>query len=229
MKHRNSHLLIGYWSRLRNGRAVPDQLDVDPRAIKSILSRVFILDASDPTRPVYRLAGSAQCERYGLELKGRFFLAPWELSSRDAVISLLEESLTRCMPVCLSSRADAGGCGTLDIETVLAPISFGTEIPTRFLGVSHTLGDAGTARGFPVISERLVWSEVVREQALPAPTESGTAAPLPSQGGSATYKNSHLRLVINRDKPLVPQASVEDAMLRLIEALEIVPDRIGAA
>ena len=30
MKHKNSHLLVGYWSRLRNGRDVPDQTDIDP-------------------------------------------------------------------------------------------------------------------------------------------------------------------------------------------------------
>jgi len=32
MKHKNSHLLVGYWSRLRKGRAVPEQTDIDPRA-----------------------------------------------------------------------------------------------------------------------------------------------------------------------------------------------------
>src|ERR1700748_175664 len=47
MKHRNSHLLVGYWSRLRKGRAVPDQTDIDPRSIKRMLSHVFILEASN--------------------------------------------------------------------------------------------------------------------------------------------------------------------------------------
>ena len=44
MKHKNSHLLVGYWSRLRKGREVPDQTDIDPRAIKRLLSYTFILD-----------------------------------------------------------------------------------------------------------------------------------------------------------------------------------------
>ena len=44
MKHKNSHLLVGYWSRLRSGREVPDQTDIDPRAIKRLLSYTFILD-----------------------------------------------------------------------------------------------------------------------------------------------------------------------------------------
>ena len=59
MKHKNSHLLVGYWSRLRKGRDVPDQTDIDPRAIKRMLSYTFIVDATSIARPNYRLAGTA--------------------------------------------------------------------------------------------------------------------------------------------------------------------------
>ena len=52
MKHKNSHLLVGYWSRLRSGREVPDQTDIDPRQIKRLLSYTFILDCENPSRPV---------------------------------------------------------------------------------------------------------------------------------------------------------------------------------
>jgi hypothetical protein len=68
MKHKNSHLLVGYWSRLRKGRAVPMQGEIDPRAIKRFLSYVFILDCENPARPIYRLAGTGLCERFGFEL-----------------------------------------------------------------------------------------------------------------------------------------------------------------
>src|SRR4029077_9168850 len=78
MKHKNSHLLVGYWSRLRRGRDVPDQTDIDPRQLKRMLSSVFILDAENPARPIYRLAGTGLCERFGFELKGTGFLAHWE-------------------------------------------------------------------------------------------------------------------------------------------------------
>ena len=93
MKHRNSHLLVGYWSRLRRGRDVPDQCDIDPRAIKRMLSFVFILDATDPSHPHYRLAGTSLCDRYGFELKGTGFLAHWEAGSRASLTLLLRQSL----------------------------------------------------------------------------------------------------------------------------------------
>ena len=69
MKHRNSHLLIGYWSRIRRGRNAPDQSDIDPRAIKRMLAHIFILEAKDSSRPVYRLAGTTLCDRFGQELR----------------------------------------------------------------------------------------------------------------------------------------------------------------
>ena len=94
MKHRNSHLLVGYWDRLRKGRDVPDQTDIDPRAIKRLLSYTFILDCALPSRPVYRLAGTALCERFGFELKGTGFLAHWESRSSLALAPLLNQALT---------------------------------------------------------------------------------------------------------------------------------------
>src|ERR1700709_904787 len=100
MKHRNSHLLVGYWSRLRRGRAVPDQTDIDPRAIKRMLSSVFILDVENPSRPIYRPAGPGLCERFGFELKGTGFLAHLDAQSKVALASLLRQALTLRQPGC---------------------------------------------------------------------------------------------------------------------------------
>ena len=93
MKHKNSHLLVGYWSRIRKGRVVPDQTDIDPRAIKRMLSHIFILEASDAAHPTYRLAGTSLCDRYGSELKGTNFLSHWDGQSRNALSALLRQSL----------------------------------------------------------------------------------------------------------------------------------------
>ena len=139
MKHKNSHLLVGYWSRLRSGREVPDQTDIDPRQIKRLLSYTFILDCENPSRPVYRLAGTALCERFGFELKGTGFLAHWESQSGLALASLLRQSLQMRQPVCLSSIAATADNGMVELETILAPVSFNGDFscarePSAFLG-----------------------------------------------------------------------------------------------
>ena len=117
-------MLVGYWSRLRKGRDVPDQTDIDPRAIKRFLSYIFILDAENPSRPIYRLAGTALCERFGFELKGTGFLAHWEAQSGVALVRC-SQALQLRQPVCLSSIGATADCGMVELETVLTPVPSG--------------------------------------------------------------------------------------------------------
>lgn len=221
MKHRNSHLLVGYWSCLRKGRDVPDQTDIDPRAIKRILSNVFILEASDTGRPLYRLAGTSHCDRYGEELKGTGFLARWELQSRSALALLLQQSFANKHPVCISSLAASQECGMVEVETVLAPLTFGADIPSRFIGMTHVLGDLSALMGKPIAFERLVASEFVRETEPALPPD----VPLPPPPVlPARAKAPHLRLVISRDKPATTvQHEIDAVMKKIMEALEIAP------
>ena len=221
MKHRNSHLLVGYWSRLRKGRDVPDQTDIDPRAIKRMLSNVFILEASDSNRPVYRLAGTTICERYGSELKGTNFLAHWEGQSRNTLSTLLRQSLSMRQPISLTSIAATADCGMVEIETVLAPLSFGDQAPTRFLGMIQVMSDLSQLAGRPIAFERLVASQLVRENE-PLAVANTPPPPPPARPLEALRthpKAPHLRLVVSR--PVTVRCEMDEAMLKLIAALDI--------
>lgn len=224
MKHRNSHLLVGYWSRLRRGRAVPDQTDIDPRAIKRMLSYVFILEAADPSRPIYRLAGTSLCDRFGSELKGTNFLAHWEAQSRGALSMLLKQALATRQPLCLSSIAASGECGMVEMETVLAPVSFGDGAPTRFLGMVQVLSDANKLGGRPVAFARLVGSQLVREdEPLSTYDPPPPPPPPPSHPSLRSHpKAPHLRLVVSREKGATLHYDMDEDMQRLIKALDIV-------
>jgi hypothetical protein len=227
MKHRNSHLLVGYWSRLRKGRTVPDQTDIDPRAIKRMLSYVFILDAADITRPTYRLAGTSLCDRFGCELKGTNFLARWEGQSRSALIALLRQSLATHQPVSLSSIAATADCGMVELETTLAPVSFGEAHPTRFFGIVQVLSDPALLAGRPIAFERLVGSQLVREneplavQDLPPPPAPPPPPAWPQSGLRSHPRAPHLRLVVSRPDVAV-HCEMDETMQKLIRALEIV-------
>jgi hypothetical protein len=227
MKHRNSHLLVGYWSRLRRGRAVPDQADIDPRAIKRMLSYVFILEASDPARPVYRLAGTSLCERFGAELKATNFLAHWEGGSRNALVLLLRQALETNQPVCLSSVA-ASESGMVEMETVLAPIGFGDGdgAPARFLGMTQILGDLSQLAGRPIAFTRLTGSQLIRENE-PLLTGDPPPPPMPPPPGGRPSLRSHpkaphLRLVVSREPgaTLHRDCDMDTDMQRLIRALD---------
>jgi hypothetical protein len=216
MKHKNSHLLVGYWSRIRRGRALPDQTDIDPRAIKRMLSYVFILDAADLDRPLYRLAGTSLCERYGRELKGTNFLAHWESQSRTALSSLLRQSLRLKQPVCISSIAATAECGMVELETIIAPVTFGPGEPTRFVGMVQIMSDASPLVGRVIAFERLVASQLVRE-GEPLTAFDAPPPPPPTETARSHPKAPYLRLVVNRDKPATLHFEGEDFLKRMFD------------
>jgi hypothetical protein len=222
MKHRNSHLLIGYWSRLRAGREVPDQSDIDPRALKRMLSQVFILDARDPRRPYYRLAGTTLCDRFGLELRGTSFYAHWEAQARDRLVLLLRQSLQTKQPVWLSAIGTTSHSAMMEMETVLAPLTFGHGAPQRFLGIAQFLGDSNQLGGRAIAYERLIDSRMVREHE-PVDRPQDPPAPLvpPPFSSNRAGKVPHLRLVVSRDGPVPLRSEMDGQMRNLVAALEI--------
>lgn len=219
MKHKNSHLLVGYWSRLRKGREVPDQTDLDPRAIKRMLSSIFILDFENTSRPIYRLAGTALCERFGFELRGTGFLAHWDAQSSVALASLLRQAMTLRQPVCLSSIGATGSTGMVEMETILAPISFNGGAPRRFIGMIQILGDQTLLAGKPIAFQRLVASQLIREDD-PLSSVDSWPPPPPPDGLHNNPRARHLRLVVSRAKPATVHFVDED-MRNMLEVGDI--------
>lgn len=199
MKHKNSHLLVGYWSRIRRGREVPDQTDIDPRAIKRLLSYAFILDCENPTRPVYRLGGTALCERFGFEMRGTGFLAHWDGRSALALAGLLRQSLKTKKPLCLSSVAVTAGHEATELETILTPVTFNGSVPTRFFGLVQILSDPAPLIGRVIAYEKLVASRLVQED---EPQDESDLPPPPTRITLKSHpKAPYLGLVVNEGGP----------------------------
>lgn len=201
MKHRNSHFAVGYWSRLRRGRAVPDQADIDPRALKRLLPFVFLLDASRDGKFVYRLAGTTLCERFGMELRGLDFLAHWDADSGERLGVLMRQSLKTRTPLCITSVGATDDCRMVEIETVLMPISFGGEEPERFIAVAQLMSDVGPILGRALTFERLVSASLVREGASANVSDDTLPPPPPRlrEEGKPHPRAPHLRLVVSQD------------------------------
>ena len=219
MKHKNSHLLVGYWSRLRAGRDVPDQVDIDPRAVKRLLSYTFILDCENPARPIYRLAGTALCERFGFELKGTGFFAHWDAQSGASLSALLRQSLKLRQPVCLSSIAVTAENGMVELETVLTPVSFNGGEPNRFFGMVQMLSDPAPLLGRTIAYEKLIGSQLVREDE-PLPSYDQNNPPPPPPPGTmlkSHAKAPYLRLVVNQDRPNLSAFGAGDLLQKMFD------------
>ena len=217
MKHKNSHLLVGYWSRIRGGRDVPDQKDIDPRALKRMLSNIFILDSVSPGRPIYRLAGTGLCERFGMELKGTGFLAHWEGQSGVALGPLMHQSLRTRRPICLSSIGATADCGMVELETILAPIGFNGCEPSRFLGMTQVLTDTQQLCGRPIAFQRLVASQIMREE------EPASIFRQPPPPAAQILRNHsrvpHLRLVVSQGRATTTTLESDDVLRRMFDML----------
>lgn len=226
MKHRNSHLLVGYWSRLRKGRPIPDQSDIDPRALKRMLPDMLILDAIDPARPLYRLAGTQLCERHGSELRGTNFLAGWEVRSRRELAALLAQALQTHQPLCLSSFGTSQQASVVEMETLLAPVSFGAGDATRFVGMVQILGDGAQLTDKPIAFQRLTDAQLVQEAEPLSVMEPPLRRPvLHFSDVPGPAWAPHLRLVVDHipaSPPVQDLESVNDAesdMERLVRVL----------
>jgi hypothetical protein len=226
MKHRNSHLLVGYWSRLRKGRPIPDQSDIDPRALKRMLPDMLILDAIEPSRPLYRLAGTQLCERHGSELRGTNFLAGWEVRSRRELSALLAQALKTHQPLCLSSFGTSPQASVVEMETLLAPVSFGGGDATRFVGMVQILGDGAQLADKPIAFQRLTDAQLVQEDeplCVMEPPQRRPVLHLPEISGPA--RAPHLRLVVDHipaplsSQDLEPVNDSESDMERLVRVL----------
>jgi hypothetical protein len=220
MKHKNSHLLVGYWSRLRAGREVPDQTDINPRSLKRLLSYTFILDCENPVRPVYRLAGTALCERFGFELKGTGFLAHWEAQSSLSLAPLLRQALKLRQPVCLSSIAATADNGMVELETVLTPVSFNGGEPQRFFGLVQMLSDPTPLLGRTIAYQRLIASQLVREDEPVPQYDQSNLPPPPPPAGPALRSHTrapYLRLVISRDNPSLNAFGSGDLLQKMFD------------
>jgi hypothetical protein len=221
MKHKNSHLLVGYWSRLRAGRDVPDQTDIDPRAISRLLSYTFILDCENPGRPVYRLAGTALCERFGFELKGTGFLAHWESRSSLSLASLLRQALKTHQPLCLSSIAATADNGMVELETILTPVSFNGGEANRFFGLVQMLSDPTPLLGRAIAYERLIASQLIQEDEPLAPQDHDLPPPPPPPPPSMILKSHpkapYLRLVVSKEQPHLLNFGAGDLLQKMVD------------
>src|SRR5436190_23143037 len=73
MKHATTREVFAYWDNCRGGRLAPDRSDIEPGAIRNVLSDTFILTSDHKAGHPFRLAGTRLCAVMGCDLKGEPF------------------------------------------------------------------------------------------------------------------------------------------------------------
>ena len=137
MKQAATRELYGYWARLRGSRSAPERADIDPAAIRSILSDTFILEAdwqaAEPGFPI-RLSGTRLNALFLDELKTRPFLSMWAGDAQASVRRLLAAVLDHVEPVVAGVRTGPSGHRPIDLEMILLPLRHHGRTHARVLG-----------------------------------------------------------------------------------------------
>jgi hypothetical protein len=135
MKHASSRELHAYWEQKRGTRAAPERADIDPAAIRGVLSDAFIIGLNRATGYPFRLAGTRVCALFDREMKGESFLGLWTISSRPVLSTLLTILADECVGTVAAVAAQNAEGDHLDLELLLLPLSASRPLLARAIGV----------------------------------------------------------------------------------------------
>ena len=135
MKHQSSRRLFDYWNRRRGNRPAPERGEIEPGAIRTILSDTFILGCEPGGDPAFRLAGTKVCALFCRELKGQSFTALWESAGREKLRKLVQTVADESVGLVAGVRGEANGGTSVELELLLLPLAYRGRAHARLLGV----------------------------------------------------------------------------------------------
>ena len=135
MKHAASRELYAYWQERRGKRPAPERAEIEPGAIRQVLSETFILALDHAAGYPFRLAGTRVCALFGRELKGESFLGLWAETSRRTIIDLLAILSDEWVGTVAGVTAHNGEGESVELELLLLPLSASRPSLARTIGV----------------------------------------------------------------------------------------------
>ncbi|HYA04595.1 MAG TPA: PAS domain-containing protein [Xanthobacteraceae bacterium] len=135
MKHAASRQLFAYWQERRGKRAAPERAEIEPGAIRQVLSDAFILALDAGAGHPFRLAGTRVCALFGRELKGEPFVGLWPDASQPIIADLLAILDQERVGTVAAVTAQAGNGEPIELELLLLPLGASRPSLARAIGV----------------------------------------------------------------------------------------------
>jgi hypothetical protein len=135
MKHPASRRLYAYWDELRGKRPAPERAEIEPGAIRQILSEAFIVALDQTTRHPFRLAGTRVCALFGRELKGESFLTLWDEASQPEIRELFSILADEWVGTVAGVTAANASGEAVELELLLLPLAAPRPNLARTIGV----------------------------------------------------------------------------------------------
>jgi len=194
MYYPQTRALYYYWSGLKQGRLVPGREDIAPRQIKTILPNLFILERFDSNHFVFRLAGTAICERYGREFRAHNFLTLWRGEDRLQMRAHINDVITQQSPGFTTCRAETIDRFSVDAELLMLPLMDKFGAVTLILGCAYATSSTDDLGYRKLVNQRIIHSRLLLN---PSTGLNTPAAPPPRP---THLGRPHLRLVVSRSQ-----------------------------
>jgi hypothetical protein len=135
MKHAASRELYAYWEERRGSRPAPERAEIEPGAIRGVLSDAFILGLDGAGDYPIRLAGTRVCALFGREAKGVSFLDLWTPTSCPIVAALLAILSNEYIGTVAGVSAANSAGDEIDLELLFLPLGTRRPSTARAIGV----------------------------------------------------------------------------------------------
>lgn len=133
MRQQATRELYTYWNAIRRQRSAPDRAEIDPAAIRTVLTNTFMIEADREGRFPLRLSGSRLNALFATELKGASFLELWG-GDRANVAAVLWTVMDGAAPIVAGVHAAPADRAPVDLELLLLPLRHQGRTHARILG-----------------------------------------------------------------------------------------------
>jgi len=135
MKHAASRELYAYWEERRGQRAAPERGEIEPGAIRQVLSDAFVLALDGAAGHPFRLAGTRVCALFGRELKSEPFIGLWAAASQPVIGDLIAILNDERVGTVAGVTAQSSTGEPIELELLLLPLSANRPSLARTIGV----------------------------------------------------------------------------------------------
>lgn len=134
MKQAATRELYNYWNDLRRQRAAPNRIELDPAAIRGVLSNTFMIEV-DPGRSYpLRIVGSRMTALFRRELNTEAFMGLWVREDRHLVTQIIQTVLDGPVPAVAGITAAPPARAPIELELLLLPLRHEGKTHSRMLG-----------------------------------------------------------------------------------------------
>jgi hypothetical protein len=176
MKQPQTRALFDYWNRLRGARTMPERCDIDPAAIRHVLTDTFVLEVDASRSFPMRLAGGRLQALFMHPLKGSGFLDLWpHPADAREILHLMRTVCDDAVGIVAGVTGAPGEGRAIDLELLLLPLRHYGRTHARLIGCmtpAHLESWSGLApmRLHALSSLRVLTQADMRERApaLPA-------------------------------------------------------------